>query len=192
MTEYELIQRYRERDVPVSRITIHCNPQFSGERMTRFLEDLQRYTSFNYLIDKDGNITEVIPEKYGSWSTGSPENDNAAVNILCSLHRESVPCDWNANVPMQDPYYLTETVFNALIKLCVDTVRNYGYKQLLWEADGKYKNVPKDAMIITMHKLVNPYGKGQGCVPELVEARFGELASKVTEEVQDERYENQT
>lgn len=38
-------------------------------------------------------------------------------------------------------------------------------------------------MVITMHKFVNPYGRGQSCVPELVEARFGELASRVTEKV---------
>ena len=186
MQEYKLTQRCRERNAPISRITIHCNPQFSGARMVRILEDLPRYTSFNYLIDEDGDITEVIPEKYGSWSTGSPENDNAAINILCSLHCGALPCNRNANVQMPDPYYLTETVFNALIKLCAETVKKYGYKKLLWKADGKYNNVPNDAMIITMHKLVNPYGKGQGCVPEFVEARFGELASRVTEEVSNE------
>lgn len=186
METYPLEQRCRVRNTKVSRITIHCNPQFSTERMIKVITDLHPETSFNYLIDKDGTVTEIIPEKYGSWSTGSPENDNAAVNILCSLHRETLLDDVNPHIPMPDPYYLTETVFNALIKLCAETVKKYGYKKLLWQTDGKYNNVPNDAMIITMHKLVNPYGKGQGCVPELVEARFGELASRVTEEVSNE------
>lgn len=188
MQEYKLEQRCRKRNTNISRITIHCNPKFSNERMIKLLEDFNHYMSFNYLIDKDGCVTEVIPEKYGSWSTGSPENDNASVNILCSLHRNILPNDWNANKPMQDPYYMTEIVFDALIKLCTVTVYNYGYKKLLWKADGDYKNVPDDAMIITMHKLVNPYGKGQGCVPEFVEARFGELASRVTEEIKNDKY----
>ena len=56
MKKYSLSQRCRERDVPVSRITIHCSPKFSGVRMIRVLEDLHRYTSFNYIIDKDGNM----------------------------------------------------------------------------------------------------------------------------------------
>ena len=44
-----------------------------------------------------------------------------------------------------------------------------------------------NAMIITIHKLVNPYGRGQGRVPELVEARFGELALRVTEEINNDK-----
>ena len=182
-SQHPMEQRCRKRDTPISRITIHCHSKFGSERMIKVLEDLHPYTSFNYLIDKDGTVTEVVPEKYGSWSTGSPENDNAAINILCSLHRNTLPDDHNSNKPMQDPYYLTETVFNALIDLCTTIVAKYGYKQLLWKADGNYLNAPDDAITITMHKLVNPYGKGQGCVPEFVEARFGELASRVTEKL---------
>ena len=185
--KYSIEQRYRVRNAQVSRITIHCEQQFSNERMIRFLTDFNNYTSFNYLIDKDGNVTEIVPEKYGSWSTGSPENDNAAINILCSLHRAKMPEDWDSNIPMKDPFYLTEIVFNSLVNLCSEVVKKYGYKKLLWNADGNYENVPNDAMIITMHKLVNPYGRGQGCVPELVEARFGELASRVTEGVNNDK-----
>ena len=190
MKKYSLSQRHRERDTKISRITIHCHSKFNNERMIKLMTEVHPYTSFNYLIDIDGNIAEVIPEKYGSWSTGSPENDNAAINILCSLHRgflcshsELLPECFNVNTPMSNPFCLNEIVFNSLINLCAETVKKYGYKQLLWNPNGDYKNVPNDAMVITMHKLVNPYGRGQGCVPELVEDRFGELASRVTEEV---------
>lgn len=177
MKKYLLSQRYRERDAKISRITIHCSPQLSNEKMIRMLKYLDNI-SYNYLIDKDGKINEIVSEQYGAWSTGSPENDNAAINIMCSLHCEALPDDYY-NISIN---YMAETVFNSLIKLCADIVKKYGYKQLLWNPNGDYDDAPDDAMIITMHKLVNPYGIGQGCVPKLVEARFGELALKVTEE----------
>lgn len=183
MEKYSLSKRCRKRNTKISCITIHCSPQFSGERMIMILEDLYRYTSFNYLIDKDGKVDEIVPEQFGSWSTGSPENDKAAINIMCSLNRGTLTDDYDVTTKMKDSPYLTETVFDSLIKLCAYTVKKYGYKQLLWNPNGDYNDAPADAMVITMHKLVNPYGRGQGCVPELVESRFGELALRVTEEV---------
>ena len=190
MKKYSLSQRCRERDVPVSRITIHCSPKFSGVRMIRVLEDLHRYTSFNYIIDKDGKVDEIIPEQYGSWSTGSPENDNAAINIMCLLNHKALSDDYDVTAKIIDSPYLTETVFDSLIKLCVHVVKKYGYKQLLWNPNGDYNDAPADAMVITMHKLVNPYGRGQGCVPESVAARFGELTLRVTEEVNGDNKRN--
>lgn len=183
MEKYSLSQRYRERNTKISRITIHCSPKFSNKRMIMVLEYLHHYTSFNYLIDKDGKVDEIVPEQYGAWSTGSPENDNAAINIMCSLNRGTLTDDYDVTAKMIDSPYLSETVFDSLIKLCANIVKKYGYKQLLWNPNGDYNDAPTDAMIITMHKLVNPYGRGQGCVPELVEARFGELALRVTEEI---------
>lgn len=187
MEKYSLSQRCRERNAKISRITIHCNPQFSGARMIRVLEDLHHYTSFNYLIDKDGKVDEIVSEQYGAWSTGSPENDNAAINIMCSLNRGTRSDDYDVTAKIIDSPYLTETVFDSLIKLCANIVKKYGYKQLLWNPNGDYNDAPADAMIITMHKLVNPYGRGQGCVPELVEARFGELVLRVTEEINNDK-----
>ncbi|HCJ37858.1 MAG TPA: hypothetical protein DHV37_05975 [Erysipelotrichaceae bacterium] len=181
MKKNSLSQRCRERDAKISRITIHCSPQLSSERMIRVLKYFDN-TSYNYFIDKDGKVNEIISEQYGAWSTGSSENDNAAINIMCSLHREDDYYDISTN-------YMAEIVFNSLIELCADIVKKYGYKQLLWNPNGDYNDAPDDAMIITMHKLVNPYGVGQGCVPKLVEARFGELALRVTEEVKAESEE---
>lgn len=182
-----LSQRCRERKTKISRITIHCSPLFSNEKMIMVLEDFYHYHSFNYLIDKDGKVDEIVPEQYGSWSTGSPENDNAAINIMCSLNRGTLSDDYDVTAKIIDSPHLTETVFDSLIKLCTNIVKKYGYKQLLWNPNGDYKDAPDDAMIITMHKLVHPYGRGQGCVPELVEARFGELALRVTEEINNDK-----
>lgn len=187
MEKYSLSQRCRDRNTKISRITIHCSPQFSNKIMIMVLEDLHRYTSFNYLIDKDGKVDEIVSEQYGAWSTGSPENDNAAINIMCSLNRGTLTEDYDITAKTIDSPYLTETVFDSLIKICANIVKKYGYKQLLWNPNGDYNDATADTMVITMHKLVNPYGRGQGCVPELVEARFGELASRVTEEVNNDK-----
>lgn len=113
MEKYSLSQRCRERDTKISSITIHCSPKFSNKRMIAVLENFYRYVSFNYLIDKDGKVDEIVPEQYGAWSTGSPENDNAAINIMCSLNRGTLSNDYDVTAKMIDLPYMTKIVFDT-------------------------------------------------------------------------------
>lgn len=169
MEKYSLSQRCRERNAKISRITIHCGGPFTLEGIVRWMEDMCQYISYNYIIDRDGRVMLQIPPNYAAWSTGSSQNDRTAINILCAT-------DSNTDE-------MPECTWNELVDLCVRVCKNNRYKKLLWRTDGNYRNTPSDTMIITLHHLVNPAYKSSPCVPEPVINRLGELASKVTEEV---------
>ena len=166
---YPISERKRERNARICHITIHCECLFTLEGITRWIENMCSYTSYNYLIDRDGRVMQQIPPQYGSWSTGSIQNDRTSINILCATDT--------------DTGEMPQNTWDELVELCVRICKNNGYKQLIWRTYGDYYNVPLGAITITLHHLVSKH-RSRPCVSEAVISRLGELAHTVTEELQ--------
>ena len=151
----------------IDRITPHC---VVGQVTAEKLGDIycgKRNVSSNYGIAVDGTIGLYVEEKNRSWCSSSNANDQRAVTIECAS--ESKP-----------PYEFNETVYNTLIKLCVDICKRNGKKKLLWFGDREktLKYSPKsDEMVITVHR----WFANKSCPGDWLYSRLGEVAKSVTE-----------
>ena len=105
-----------KRTHPIDRITVHhmagdlsvegCGAVFRTERIA----------SANYGIDSDGRIGCFVPEDCRSISSCSYSNDDRAINI--EVANCSGAPDWK----------VSDKAFEALIDLCADICRRYGFR----------------------------------------------------------------
>jgi N-acetyl-anhydromuramyl-L-alanine amidase AmpD len=103
----------------ITKITIHhMAGVMSVEQFGNLVANPGRQMSANYCIGSDGRIGLFCEEKDRSWCSSSPWNDNRAITIEVS--NCSVGGDWP----------ISETVYNSLIKLCVDICRRNKIKKL--------------------------------------------------------------
>lgn len=107
-----------------------------------------------------------VEEKNRSWCSSSNANDQRAVTIECASNTKH-------------PYTMNSTVYETLIKLCVDICKRNGKKKLIWLGD-KNKTLnysPKsDEMVLTVHR----WFANKSCPGDWLYSRLGDLASKVT------------
>lgn len=103
----------------ITKITIHhMAGVMSVEQFGNLVANPGRQMSANYCIGSDGRIGLFCEEKDRSWCSSSPWNDNRAITIEVSN------CATGADWP------ISETVYNSLIKLCVDICRRNNIKKL--------------------------------------------------------------
>lgn len=155
----------------VDRITPHCVVgQCSVETLGEIFVKPSRNASANYGIGVDGRVGMYCEEKNRSWCSSSNSNDQRAITIECASDNTA-------------PYAFNNTVYNRLIELCVDICKRHGKKKLLWlgskEASLAYEPAP-DEMILTKHNFF----AATECPGSWMEARMGDLATKVTSQLQ--------
>lgn len=103
----------------ITKITIHhMAGVMSVEQFGNLVANPGRQMSANYCIGSDGRIGLFCEEKDRSWCSSSPWNDNRAITIEVS--NCAVGGDWP----------ISETVYNSLIKLCVDICKRNNIKKL--------------------------------------------------------------
>ena len=146
-----------KRTHPVDRITIHhmagdatvegCGSWFSLDTTN---------ASANYGIGSDGRIGCYVPEDYRAVSSCSFSNDDRAINIEV------------ANCSGDPDWKVSDEAFAALIDLCADICRRYGFR-LHYTGD--------TAGNLTMHNWFAP----TGCPGPYLMARFPEIAALVNE-----------
>ena len=178
LVSYKLLSPHNSgtRVYPISRITPHhvvglmsveaLGKEFNGTRQA----------SSNYGIGPDGRIGLYVPESNRSWCSGSWDNDQKAVCIEC------------ADSPTY-PYVFPDIVYERLIELCVDICRRNGKDKLLWLGD-KEKTLAyqpaENEMVLTMHKWL----AATACPGKWMEDHMGDLAQKVTAELQKKEKDN--
>lgn len=158
-----------QRTHTIDRITPHCVVgQLSCETICDCFR-AGRGASCNYGIGTDGRISLCVEEKNRSWCSSSNDNDQRSITIECASDKSQ-------------PYSMNTSVYNSLVKLCVDVCRRYGKKKLLWFGD---KNTslnysPKaDEMVLTVHR----WFANKSCPGDWLYKKLGDLASKVTAEL---------
>ena len=161
-----------QRTHSIDRITPHCVVgQCSIETLGNIFYPTSRQASCQYGIGSDGRIGMYVEEKNRSWCSSSNENDQRAITIECASDTT-------------EPYAMNSKVYDALIKLCVDICKRNSKKKLIWlgDKDKTLNYAPKsDEMVITVHR----WFANKSCPGDWLYARLGDLAAKVTENLND-------
>lgn len=171
------------RTKPICRITPHCVVgQASVESLGEWFQNKDRQTAPNYGIGADGRVGLYVNESDRSWCTGGDRkvlgqsgslNDQYAVTIECASDNT-------------DPYAMRAVVYNKLVALCVDICQRNGKKKLLWLGSAEkaiFYDPKPDEMILTAHRWFSSY---KSCPGPWLYSRFGDLADKVTKQLQGE------
>lgn len=156
-----------QRTHSIDRISPHCVVgQCTAEGLGDWFAKSSTQASSNYGIDKNGRVGLYVEEKNRSWCTSSNANDQRAITIECASDTA-------------EPYWMNDTVYDTLIKLCTDICKRNGKTKLLWFSD-KEKALnyqPKsDEMVITVHR----WFANKSCPGNWLFARLGDVAEKVT------------
>ena len=149
---------YNTRNHKIDTITIH---HMAGDlTLEGCCVSVQgRGGSCNYCIDSDGNIGVMIDEKYRSWCSCSPPNDNRAVTIEV------------ANCSGEPDWRVSDKAMTALSELCVDICKRNGIAKLNFTGDTSGN--------LTMHK----WFEATGCPGPYLESKFPFIAAEVNKKL---------
>ena len=136
----------------IDRITPHCIVgQMGIESLGEWFSKPSTQASSNYGIGFDGRVGMYVEEKNRAWTSSSSENDNRAVTIECASD-------------LKPPYAFNDTVFNSLVKLCIDICKRNGKNKLVWPGSkaATLSYTPKsNEMLLTVHR----YFSSTACFP---------------------------
>lgn len=162
--------RTTPRSRAIDTITIHCVVgQVTAKQGCALFQSASRQASCNYVVGKDGSIGLCVEEKDRSWCTGGTltvngmtgkQNDHRAVTI-------EVACD------PTHPYAITESAYNALVKLVADISKRNNMGTLKWKADKSLVGKP-DKQNMTVHR----WFANKACPGEYLYQRMGDIADK--------------
>lgn len=144
------------RNQPISKITIHhMAGNLSVEACGSIFSTIDRQGSSNYGIGTDGRVGMYVEECNRAWTSGSRENDNAAVTI-------EVANDVNGG-----DWHVSDVALAKLIDLCVDICQRNGIAALRFTGDATGN--------LTMHK----YFQNTLCPGPYLESKFSYIAEQV-------------
>ena len=107
----------KPRNHKVDSIVIHhMAGNATVEVCGNIFADPARQASSNYGIGTDGRIACYVEEENRAWTTGSREIDNRAITI--EVANCSTDPDWK----------VSDKALEALIELCADICKRYGFK----------------------------------------------------------------
>lgn len=154
--------RTSPRNHKIDTITIHCVVgQCSVETLGSIFAPKEKHASSNYGIGPDGRIGMYVEEKDSSWCSSNSENDHRAITIECASDKEK-------------PYAINDTVYAALIDLCVDICERNDIKELKWQGD-KSLIGQVDKQNMTVHR----WFANKSCPGDYIYERLGKIASEV-------------
>lgn len=154
------------RNHKIDTITIHCVVgQCSVETLGNIFAPTSRQASSNYGIGPDGRIGMYVEEKDRSWCSSNRANDNRAITIECASDTVY-------------PYAISNTVYKALVELCVDICKRNGIKELKWKADKSLIGQP-DKQNLTVHRWFS----STSCPGDYIYKRLGQIASEVNKKL---------
>lgn len=161
------------RTMKIDRITPHCVVgQMGAASLGSWFAKKTTQASSNYGIGWDGKIGLYVDESQRSWCTSSAANDQRSVTIECASDTTH-------------PYAMKDAVYQSLIKLCADICKRNGKTKLLWISDKTtaLNYSPKsDEMLLTVHR----WYANKSCPGDWLFSRLGDLAAKVTAQLQPE------
>lgn len=100
----------------VCKITPHyMAAKWSGKQCADYFASTNRQASSNYCIGVDGDIACSVDENDRAWTSSSAWNDRRSITIECG------------NID-NGTGEMTQATWNALVNLCVDICRRYGFR----------------------------------------------------------------
>lgn len=168
LATYARITSHRNspRENKIDTITIHCMAGHnSGKGCADYFADTSRLVSSNYCIGDSGDIAISVNEGDRSWCTSDADNDHRAITIEVSSD-------------IYEPCKVTDSAYDALIRLCTDICRRNGISKLIWSTSKKVRVNHLNGCNMTVHR---DYDSGKSCPGGYLYARMGAIASKVNE-----------
>lgn len=132
----------------------HMAGVMTGKRCAQLFQDPYRYASANYCIGNDGDIVCNVDEVNRAYTSANYLNDCQAITIEVS--NSSAGGNWP----------VSEKAWSALVNLCVDICKRYGFR-LNWTGD--YRGS------LTIHKMFD----STACPGPYLESRMPMLAAAV-------------
>ena len=135
LVEYEFYtKKYGKRTGKICKLTPHHAATVgSAEQIAKYLRDVDRLVSVNYVIGNRGDIALLVPEEYRSWASRNRENDNVAVTIEISNSKAS------------GEYPISEDAYNSFIELAADICQRNGIQSVY------YNGTPQG--VLTEHRM---------------------------------------
>lgn len=136
----------------VCKITPHymC-AHWTGKQCADYFASTSRQASSNYCIGYNGDIAMSVDENDRAWTSASGWNDRQAITIECANNSDSS---------------LTDATWSALVNLCVDICRRYGFR---------LNYTGNSSGSLTEHRMF----ASTDCPGAWLHARMGKLASEV-------------
>lgn len=166
-------RRFKGTTYTVDRITPHCVVGlWTGKQIADYFATTDRYSSPNYGIGKDGDISLCVSESDRSFCSSNGVNDAQSVTIECASDTTS-------------PYRFPDATYKALLDLCTDICKRHGKKKLLWlgtkEKTLNYKPKP-DEMVLSVHNFF----ANKACPGPWAMSHMAEIATTVTARLNEE------
>lgn len=172
LVTYKLISpnQTHPRNHVVDTITIHCAVgQWTAEKGCQYFAQPHVKSAPNYFVGKDGSIGLCVDEKDRSWCTGGKLTVNGITGKV-NDHR-AVTIEVASDV--KPPYAVTDSAYNALIKLVADIAKRNNMGTLKWKADKSLVGKPEQQNM-TVHR----WFANKACPGEYLYQRMGDIADK--------------
>lgn len=132
----------------------HMAAIWTAERCAESFQNPNRNASANYCIGNDGTIVCNVKEENRAWTSSNGVNDCQAITIEV------------ANSTGAPSWKVSDKAWKALVNLCVDICRRYGFRL-------NFNGKPSGSL--TMHKMF----AATSCPGPYLEPRMGQLAKEV-------------
>ncbi len=160
LTEYVYLSGNADfpRESEIKKITIHhMADDIPLERLGEVFAEPDRRASSNYAIDTRGRVALYVEEKDRAWTSSSPENDHQAVTI--EVANDETGGDW----------HVSDTSYEALLRLCTDVCLRNGIQALEYTGDAEGN--------LTVHRM---FSDKTECPGPYLERKMPEIAEEVT------------
>lgn len=105
------------RGYNICKITPHMMAGvLTGQQCANLFQNPNRQASANYCIGVDGSIVCSVDEENRAWTSSNWLNDCQAITIEVS------------NNEYGEPWGISDASWSALVNLCVDICRRYGFR----------------------------------------------------------------
>lgn len=105
----------RAQNTKIKALVLHCSAYHSDD-MIKVLEEKQ--LSAHYIVDVDGSITQLVPERKRAWHAGVSKWRN-----MENLNHHSIGIELTSLTMGQDCY--AKEQINSAIKLCRKIIKHY-------------------------------------------------------------------
>jgi len=152
------------RNHKIDTITIHCTKgKLTVETWGSIFAESKSQASANYGVGDDGRIGLYVQEWDRSWQSSNAANDHRAITVM-------VAADSSA------PYAVSDTAYQATIKLVADICKRNGIEKLIWSDDKEVRIQHLNGANMTVH---SDFVADKDCPGEYLYSRMDDIAAQV-------------
>lgn len=161
----------------IDTITPHCYVgQVTAKQGCDYFAE-SKDASAHYIVGRDGDISQSVPEEYRAWTTGG----NYTVNGMTGAQNDHRAVTIEMACSIEYPYTVTNAAYEALVRLIADIAKRNGLYPLKWKADKSL--VGKTAeQNMTVHRWFAP----KECPGDYLYERMGDIAQRANKIIEED------